>query len=115
MNNAPSSVFAVVAKHQTLGRGTHGREWKSSSGNLYMTLSFHRSLVTHFPLHLTPLKYNSVVFLSYSISFLIIPVYRIGSILVPCVRKYVLSNGNDNTVALKWPNDILINNAKVCL
>ena len=36
--------------------------------------------------------------------------YRIGSILVPCVKKYV---SNQNQVTLKWPNDILINNQKV--
>lgn len=83
-------IFAIIAKHQTKGRGTHGREWKSSDGNLYMTLAFDRKMLPC-PLTLTPLK--------------------VGTLLVPIITSEVQS---DCKVTLKWPNDVLIDGCKVC-
>lgn len=46
--------FAVIAKHQVSGRGTHGRVWESSSGNLYCTVCFPIQSIPC-PVQLTPL------------------------------------------------------------
>ena len=49
--------FAIIAKHQVSGRGTHGRRWESSSGNLYCTVCFPMKS-TPYPFQLTPLMYD---------------------------------------------------------
>ena len=82
-------IFAVVAKHQSNGRGTRGRTWKSANGNLYMTLVIRKSKLP-IPLTLVPL--------------------RIGTLIAPAIRKRV----SNVSVYLKWPNDVLIGNKKVC-
>lgn len=83
-------VFAVVAKYQNQGRGTRGRTWKSAMGNLYMTLVVKKENVP-IPLTLVPL--------------------RVGTLIVPSIRSRVTSS---SSVYLKWPNDILIGEQKVC-
>lgn len=83
-------VYAVVANHQTAGRGTRGRTWKSLTGNVMMTIAFKVSAI-HIPLTLIPL--------------------RIGTIIAPIIRRQISS---DHTVFLKWPNDVLIDDKKVC-
>ncbi len=83
-------VFAVVAKYQNQGRGTRGRTWSSASGNLYMTLVVKRDMIP-IPLTLVPL--------------------RIGTLIAPSIRSRVTSSSG---VYLKWPNDVLIGDRKVC-
>lgn len=82
-------VFAVVAKHQSEGRGTRGRTWNSAGGNLYMTLVIKKSKLS-IPLTLVPL--------------------RIGTLIAPAIRERV----STGSVYLKWPNDVLIDEKKVC-
>lgn len=83
-------VIAVVAKYQSQGRGTRGRTWKSATGNLYMTLIVKKGKVP-IPLTLVPL--------------------RVGTLVIPSVLSRVTSTSK---VYLKWPNDILIGEKKVC-
>ena len=84
-------LFGVLTKSQTVGRGTRGRKWIEGSGNLFLTLVFHKRLLpTAVPLTLVPL--------------------RIGSLLHPIVVRRVSSEAE---VHLKWPNDLLVNNKKV--
>lgn len=91
--NTPATkggMFAVVTKTQTNGRGTRGRKWFSASNNLYMTVSIKRSDVK-IPLNLLPL--------------------RVGTLVASAISPAVTSGF---PVKLKWPNDILIKEEKIC-
>lgn len=84
------NIYAVVADHQSKGRGTRGRAWISGANNLFMTISL-------------PLN-------KFSISLTLIPL-RIGTIIRPIIASRV---EDSSSVLLKWPNDILIGSKKVC-
>jgi biotin-[acetyl-CoA-carboxylase] ligase BirA-like protein len=86
-------LFSVIAGSQNKGRGTRGRTWLSSSainGNLYMTVVFKMSAVP-VPLTLMPL--------------------RVATLIAPCIQRRITSS---SSLYLKWPNDVLIDNEKVC-
>lgn len=86
-------LFAVIAGRQIMGRGTRGRKWLSSTtvnGNLYMTIVYKMSSVP-LPLTLMPL--------------------RVATLIAPCIENRITSS---SSMYLKWPNDILIDNDKVC-
>ena len=85
---AEGELWVVTAKRQTAGRGRLGRQWQSLEGNLFMSLAM--------PADMADL--SVYVFIS-SLSLL-----NIINIL----------KGNINAkVELKWPNDVLLNGAKV--
>jgi hypothetical protein len=84
------SSFSVVAGHQSAGRGTRGRTWVSGSGNLFLTVALRLSSIPT-PLTLIPL--------------------RVGTLIFPSIQSRVTSHAE---VVLKWPNDVLIGNEKVC-
>jgi biotin-[acetyl-CoA-carboxylase] ligase BirA-like protein len=86
-----ADVFAVVADYQNQGRGTRGRTWTSASGNMYMTLVVKMDKVG-IPLTLVPL--------------------RMGTLIAPSIRSRVCPSSEN--VYLKWPNDVLIGDRKVC-
>ena len=90
--SAKDNSFAVVAGYQTNGRGTNGRAWKSGSHNLYMTIAFKLSSVP-VPITLLPLK--------------------VGCIIAPSIRTRIVSS-TARDVYLKWPNDVLIGEKKIC-
>ena len=52
--------FCVVAGSQSAGRGTRGRTWMSSQGNLYMTAVLKLSLIP-IPLTLIPLRVGTLI------------------------------------------------------
>ena len=86
--NIGGDMFAVVTRRQHRGRGTRGRTWESAEGNLFMTIAVPtRNLPI--PLQLCPL--------------------RIGTLVLPSIQSRVSS-----TASLKWPNDVLIDDEKVC-
>lgn len=92
LNSNSAKLFGVMANSQTGGRGTRGRKWIEGNGNLYLTLVLDKSLLpSTLPLTLVPL--------------------RIGTLLYPVIRRKVSA---DVPVHLKWPNDILADNKKVC-
>ncbi len=76
----------VIADEQTKGRGRYGNKWNSPKGNLYFTVFF--------PILRSNLK---------KIQF-----------LVQLLIRNILKNYNIKNVSLKWPNDLYINNKKVC-
>ena len=76
----------VIADEQTKGRGRYGNKWSSPKGNLYFTIFF--------PILRSNLK---------KIQF-----------LVQLQIRNILKNYNIKNVTLKWPNDLYINNKKVC-
>jgi hypothetical protein len=83
-------VFTVVAGEQIKGRGTKGRQWLSGTHNLYMTSVIKMSSI-RIPLTLLPLQ--------------------VGNIISRSVQTRVLSGV---PTYLKWPNDVLIGDQKVC-
>jgi len=77
--------IAVFAYRQTKGRGRHKREWFSPAGGLYL-------------------------------SVLIFPERNINSIpLISCLTVIeTLKNLNFNNLSIHWPNDVFLNNKKIC-
>lgn len=91
--NPSKRMFSIIAGSQSNGRGTRGRTWLSSSavnGNLYMTVVYKMSAVP-VPLTLMPL--------------------RVATLIAPCIQRRITSS---SSLYLKWPNDVLIDNEKVC-
>lgn len=85
----PNTV--VVTNKQINGRGKYGRKWISNkSNNLYLALSI--------SMNNTNINYSNYCFLT--------SVAMLKSILE-------LANCNIN-IKIKWPNDILLNNKKIC-
>ena len=77
----------VSAKHQTNGRGRLGRKWESDKGNLFVSFAY--------PIEIE--KIGHYVILSALATFQTV--------------KYFAPNFRTK---IKWPNDILIENKKVC-
>ena len=88
ISEAGQEMFAVVTRRQHRGRGTRGRSWESAEGNLFMTVAIPTRSIP-IPLQLCPL--------------------RIGTLVLPSIQSRVSS-----TASLKWPNDVLIEEEKVC-
>jgi BirA family biotin operon repressor/biotin-[acetyl-CoA-carboxylase] ligase len=87
-NSVSNVLFGVYTPRQLKGRGTRGRSWQSVDGNLFMTVGIPTDRI-NIPLHLCPL--------------------RVGTLILPSIQRRI------NSVAyLKWPNDVLINDDKVC-
>ncbi len=78
----------VTAEHQTHGKGSRGREWASSTGNLFASL-----LLTN------PSDKSRLADLTF--------------IAAISVRDAIEAfNVSGNTVKVKWPNDVLLNQRK---
>jgi len=79
----------VVALCQTEGRGRRGRQWQSDAGaGIYMSVLLRPEL--------SPVAVQSITLLA-------------SSAVCRVLEKYVPEG-----LGIKWPNDILINNKKVC-
>ncbi|MGE6628966.1 biotin--[acetyl-CoA-carboxylase] ligase [Bacillus sp. NPDC077027] len=81
--------FAVFSKKQTSGRGRLGRPWETPTGNVALTIT---------------IKPPSNI----STQSTIAPMT--GLAIYDVVKPFV---GEEHHLAIKWPNDILINGAKV--
>ena len=79
----------IYSHAQTNGRGQYGKKWISQKGNLFGSIFF--QLKKHYP--------------SFSEFSLINPV------IISDVIKYFCKGKN---ISIKWPNDIFINEKKVC-
>ena len=79
----------VFSKIQTSGRGTRGKKWISKSGNFFGSIFFQ-------------LKKNTPKFYEFSV---ITPVL---------ITKKIKEITDCKNIYIKWPNDIYINNQKVC-
>ena len=78
----------VYSYSQTKGRGMIGKKWISFNGNLFITIFFE-------------LKKN-------------MPNFKEFSTLNPLILKKLLSRYTNLNIKIKKPNDLLINNKKVC-
>ena len=79
----------VYAYKQTKGRGTHGKKWISSKGNLFGSIFF-------------PLKKN-------------FPPFNEFSIINPVIIYDVIENFcKKENISFKWPNDVFVNGKKIC-
>ena len=79
----------IYSYAQTNGRGQYGKKWISQKGNLFGSIFF--QLKKHYP--------------SFSEFSMINPV------IISDVVKYFCKGKN---ISIKWPNDIFINEKKVC-
>ena len=78
----------IYSYSQTKGRGMMGKKWISFNGNLFITIFFE-------------LKKN-------------MPNFKEFSSLNPLILKKLLSKYTNLNIKIKKPNDLLINNKKVC-
>ena len=78
----------VYSYSQTKGRGTMGKKWISFNGNFFITIFFE-------------LKKN-------------MPNFKEFSVLNPLILKKLLSRYTNLNIKIKKPNELLINNNKVC-
>lgn len=88
-NNPNLNRCIVYADTQNSGRGRHGREWQSPAGNLYCSFAFRP-------------EHEMELFGFYA--------YIVALSLYDAVYKLGLNS--DASMALKWPNDLMINDAK---
>jgi len=86
----PANLW-LTAQRQTIGRGRGAKPWTSEPGNLYASLYLRRSIALGTALQLP---------------------FVAGVAIHDAIRDE--GGGELPTVDLKWPNDILINGAKVC-
>lgn len=82
----------ILCDHQSRGRGRHGRAWASLPGNLFMTLIW-------------PAKGTQAEEAQQSGDLALVTGFGVAT----WVRRYV----TEGKVILKWPNDVLVNGAKL--
>ena len=85
--NLMGEKVIVMARSQTNGRGRRGREWISLDGNLFFSMGFECDLK----------DFGAMVFIC-SLS-----VWQTIQELNPLLN-----------IKLKWPNDVLVNERKIC-
>lgn len=77
--------FIIISEEQTDGRGRYGRRWFSPKGGLYFTFTFKKNKITDY--------------LSEMVSLAIIEIFK---------------NFGIKNCKIKFPNDIIINEKKIC-
>ena len=87
-HNIPPEAKALIitAKRQTAGRGRRGRQWISHTGNLFFS-----QLIS------TDIDISKLTFIT-SVS----------------IAETLSDLTNGLTIGIKWPNDVLVNNKKIC-
>lgn len=90
LSERPAEGLAVVAEHQTAGRGQMGNTWDTEPGqNLTLSVLFYPTFL--------PAKDQ----------------FDLSRAVALAVRDAV-ANFTDKTVLIKWPNDILLEKRKIC-
>ena len=84
-NTKPTLIKSLV---QTKGKGTMGKKWVSQKGNIFISIFFeiHRKKIS----------------------------FRQFAILNAFLIKKVIKKYTSEKITIKWPNDLLIKNKKVC-
>eukprot|EP00521_Asterionellopsis_glacialis_P010170 CAMPEP_0195304426 /NCGR_PEP_ID=MMETSP0707-20130614/34413_1 /TAXON_ID=33640 /ORGANISM="Asterionellopsis glacialis, Strain CCMP134" /LENGTH=276 /DNA_ID=CAMNT_0040368221 /DNA_START=253 /DNA_END=1083 /DNA_ORIENTATION=+ len=87
-------VLAVTCDEQTKGRGTSGRQWIGTKGNVFLTVAIPAQKV---PVMITLLP------------------LQVGTIVANTISKLLVDCGapSESKVTLKWPNDVLVNQRKI--
>ena len=78
----------ILSEKQTKGRGTMGKKWISKKGNLFLTI--------YFDMNKKKIDFKK---------FAVLNAYLLKNIFV---KKF------SNKIKIKWPNDLLIDNKKIC-
>ena len=78
----------IVSETQTHGRGTMGKKWISQKGNLFISIFFE-------------MNQKNINFKHFAI-------------LNAYLLKNILSKHFSKKIKIKWPNDLLHNNKKIC-
>ena len=78
----------IIAKTQKKGRGTMGKNWISKKGNFFATIFF--------ALNSKKIKFQEF------------------SLLNPIIIKNILAKYSKYKINIKWPNDLMIKNKKIC-
>ncbi|WP_128103386.1 biotin--[acetyl-CoA-carboxylase] ligase [Paenibacillus sp. DCT19] len=89
IQSGKSPGFAVMSQNQTAGKGQYGRVWQTPSGNLALT--------TVWPLSANPALRPTIALMA-------------GLAIHNVIEPYLTAN---QRLQIKWPNDILINGAKL--
>ena len=89
LETGSDAAFVIAAREQTKGRGRAGRVWKSTPGNLAVT--FH---------HPFEGSHQEAARLSFAVSL--------------AVRDVLKNLAPEAEIRIKWPNDVLLNQRKVC-
>ena len=84
-----NQILAIIADAQSKGRGTSGRSWVASEGNLFMTCAIPMELVPITKVTLLPLG--------------------VGIQIAETITEFL----PDSKPTLKWPNDVLLDGQKV--
>ena len=84
-NLIPSLIYT---NNQTNGKGTGGKKWVSKKGNLFISIYFEHNDKKNKPEQI--------------------------SLLNPAVIKNILKKYTNFNIKIKWPNDLLIKNKKIC-
>jgi BirA family transcriptional regulator, biotin operon repressor / biotin---[acetyl-CoA-carboxylase] ligase len=85
--SGPGSTM-IVSESQTHGRGTMGKKWISQKGNLFISIFFE-------------MNQNNIDFKQFAV-------------LNAFLLKNVLSKQFQKKIRIKWPNDLLYRNKKIC-
>lgn len=88
----PSAPYWIRAEVQTSGRGRLGRAWSSPQGNLFASAAF---------------RYEGVLATAPLICF------AAGLAVVDALQEIATADAT-SMVKLKWPNDVLVEDAKIC-
>tara|TARA_Y100000590_G_scaffold373819_1_gene437883 strand:- start:1024 stop:1608 length:585 start_codon:yes stop_codon:yes gene_type:complete len=89
IKNRKKETGYVYADKQTKGKGTYGKKWISTKGNLFISIFFN-------------LKKNYPSFHEFSI---------INPVIISDVIKNFCKKKN---ISIKWPNDIFVKKKKIC-
>lgn len=90
VKNNPTHNTVLIAESQTAGRGRLGKTWVSlPHANIYLSLSWYFEK-----------PQNEITELSITV----------GECIIDALKKY----GIQQTITLKWPNDLLYENQKLC-
>ena len=87
-----SGNFVIISNHQSGGRGSKGRAWKSIAGNLHVSILLESISETKNHPQLSFLTANAVY---------------------EAIKELAKEKKKKLNIKLKWPNDILINDRKV--
>ena len=78
----------ISSDSQTKGRGTMGKKWVSKKGNVFISIFFE-------------INQKKINFKQYAV-------------LNACILRLVISSLIKKKIQIKWPNDLMYNNDKIC-